>query len=57
MGTGGKSHFEQIWSALPQTADIDRGREDFSVGPIPDSCTLKQDIGALVLVLATAGAC
>jgi hypothetical protein len=21
--TGGKSHFEQIWSALPQTADID----------------------------------
>src|ERR1700751_3252833 len=47
----------QIWSALPQTADIDRGREDFSVGPIPDSCTLKQDIGALVLVLATAGAC
>jgi hypothetical protein len=28
-----KSHFEQIWSALPQTADIDYGREDFSVGP------------------------
>jgi hypothetical protein len=31
--TGGKFHFEQIWSALPQTADIDYGREDFSVGP------------------------
>jgi hypothetical protein len=30
--SGGKSHFEQIWSALPQTADIDYGREDFSVG-------------------------
>ena len=30
--TGGKSHFEQIWSALPQTADIDYGRGDFSVG-------------------------
>jgi len=30
---GRKSHPEQIWSALPQIADIDFGCEDFSVGP------------------------
>jgi hypothetical protein len=30
---------EQIGSALPQTADIDCSREDFSVGPISDSRT------------------
>ena len=33
---GRKSHLEQIWSALPQTADIDSGRDDFSVGPMTD---------------------
>jgi hypothetical protein len=33
---GRKSHPEQIWSALPQIADIDFSREDFSVGPNPD---------------------
>jgi hypothetical protein len=26
----------QIWSVLPQIADIDPSREDLSVGPIPD---------------------
>jgi hypothetical protein len=31
-----KSHLEQIWSALPQIADIDLSNEDFSVGPKPD---------------------
>jgi hypothetical protein len=31
--TGRKSHFEQIWSALPRIADIDYDREDFPVGP------------------------
>ena len=30
---GRKSHPEQIWSALPQIADIDFSRDDFSVGP------------------------
>jgi len=29
---------EQIWSAPPQTADIDSRLEDLSVGPLPDSC-------------------
>jgi hypothetical protein len=34
--TGRKSHMEQIWSAVPQTTDIDSSREDFSVRPIAD---------------------
>ena len=33
---GRKSHPEQIWSALPQIADINSSCEDFSVGPIRD---------------------
>jgi hypothetical protein len=33
---GRKSPFEQIWPALPQTADIGFSCEDFSVGPIGD---------------------
>jgi SulP family sulfate permease len=33
---GRKSHPEQIWSALPQIADIDSSCEDFSVGPTTD---------------------
>jgi hypothetical protein len=33
---GRKSHPEQIWSALPQIADIDFSRDDFSVGPLAD---------------------
>ena len=33
-----KPHVEQIGFALPQIADIDCVGEDFSVGPIPDSC-------------------
>jgi len=33
---GRKSHPEQIWSALPQIADIDFSRDDFSVGPKAD---------------------
>jgi len=28
-----KSHPEQIWSALPQIADIDFSHDDFSIGP------------------------
>ena len=31
-----KSHFEQLWSAPPQIADIGCSREDFSLGPISD---------------------
>jgi len=30
--TGRKSYLEQIWSALPQTTDIDSSREDFQSG-------------------------
>jgi len=37
MLTGRNSHLEQIWSATPQIADIDCSRDDFSVGPQPDS--------------------
>jgi hypothetical protein len=33
---GRKSHSEQIWSALPQIADIDSSCKDFSVGPTRD---------------------
>jgi hypothetical protein len=36
--TGRNSHLEQIWSALPQIADIDHSREGFSVGPEGDIC-------------------
>jgi hypothetical protein len=28
-----KSHPEQIWSALPQIADIDFSHDDYSIGP------------------------
>ena len=31
-----KSYLEQIWSALPQIADVDCGGEDFSAGPLAD---------------------
>jgi hypothetical protein len=31
-----KSHWEQIWSAVPRTTDINSSREDFSVGPAAD---------------------
>jgi hypothetical protein len=34
--TGRKPHLEQIWSALPQTADINSSREEFSVVPNAD---------------------
>jgi hypothetical protein len=41
--SGRKSHSEQIWSALPPIADIDFSRVDFSVGPLPDSCSAARD--------------
>jgi hypothetical protein len=37
LGHGRKISLRANRVALPQTADIDYGREDFSVGPIPDN--------------------
>jgi hypothetical protein len=47
---GRKSHSEQIWSALPQIADIDSSREDFSVGPRAEVATASAAKPSLIAI-------